>query len=261
VVALGPGTLTAQEQGEAQDTAPPRYGHLHIGLTIHDYGVSLGNAPRVNGVRLNVQDVELDRVNGINVTLWKPREPLSGTINGLELGLLPGSEQVNGIALGLGGVVAERQLRWISVGGLGAVSNGSLEGVGIGGLGLVANGEIRGVALGGLGSVTNGRLTGAGIAGLAVVANGAITGLSVAGYRVDSPRVTGVNVAGLYLNTREFSGMSLSAYNRVRGLQRGVTIGIYNSAYVLKGIQVGVLNRAKNNRGIFRILPVLNAHL
>jgi len=55
--------------------------------------------------------------------------------------------------------------------------------------------------------------------------------------------------------------MSLSAYNRVRGLQRGVTIGIYNSAYVLKGIQVGVLNRAKNNRGIFRILPVLNAHL
>ena len=87
------------------------------------------------------------------------------------------------------------------------------------------------------------------------------SGLSVAGYRVDSPRVTGVNVAGLYLNTREFSGMSLSAYNRVRGLQRGVTIGIYNSAYVLKGIQVGVLNRAKNNRGIFRILPVLNAHL
>src|SRR5207245_1592590 len=245
VVALGPVTLTAQEQGEAQDTAPPRYGHFHSGLTIHDYGVSLGNAPRVNGVRLNVQDAELDRVNGINVTLWKPREPLSGTINGLQLGLLPGSEQVNGIALGLGGVVAERQLRWISVGGLGAVSNGSLEGVGIGGLAVV----------------TNGRITGAGIAGLAVVANGAITGLSVAGYRVDSPRVTGVNVAGLYLNTREFSGMSLSAYNRVRGLQRGVTIGIYNSAYVLKGIQVGVLNRAKNNRGIFRILPVLNAHL
>src|SRR3989442_8759543 len=165
VVGLGPVTLTAQEQGEAQDTAPPRYGHFHIGLTIHDYGVSLGNAPRVNGVRLNVQDAELDRVNGINVTLWKPREPLSGTINGLQLGLLPGSEQVNGIALGLGGVVAERQLRWISVGGLGAVSNGSLEGVGIGGLGLVANGEIRGVALGGLGSVTNGSLTGIGIGG------------------------------------------------------------------------------------------------
>src|SRR3989442_3377317 len=165
VVALGPVTLTAQEQGEAQDTAPPRYGHFHIGLTIHDYGVSLGNAPRVNGVRLNVQDAELDRVNGINVTLWKPREPLSGTINGVHLGLLPGSEQVNGIALGLGGVVAERQLRWISVGGLGAVSNGSLEGVGIGGLGLVANGEIRGVALGGLGSVTNGSLTGIGIGG------------------------------------------------------------------------------------------------
>src|SRR5207245_848372 len=199
VVALGPVTLTAQEQGEAQDTAPPRYGHFHIGLTIHDYGVSLGNAPRVNGVRLNVQDAELDRVNGINVTLWKPREPLSGTINGLQLGLLPGSGQVNGIALGLGGVVAERQLRWISVGGLGAVANGDLRGVRAGGLATVANGSITGLGFGGLAVVTNGRITGAGIAGLAVVANGAITGLSVAGYRVDSPRVTGVNVAGLYL--------------------------------------------------------------
>src|SRR2546427_12000987 len=127
VVALGPVTLTAQEQGEAQDTAPPRYGHFHIGLTIHDYGVSLANAPRVNGVRLNVQDAELDRVNGINVTLWKPREPLSGTINGLQLGLLPGSEQVNGIALGLGGVVAERQRRCTRLGWAAARTNVPLQ--------------------------------------------------------------------------------------------------------------------------------------
>src|SRR5947199_10218904 len=95
VVALGPVTLTAQEQGEAQDTAPPRYGHCHIGFTIHDYGVSLGNAPRVNGVRLNVQDAELHRVHGLNVTLWKPREPPRGAINGLQVGLLCRSEQVN----------------------------------------------------------------------------------------------------------------------------------------------------------------------
>src|SRR3989442_4086255 len=169
VVALAPAPLTGKEQGEAQDPAPPRYGHFPIGLTIHDYGVSLGNAPRVNGVRLNVQDAELDRVNGINVTLWKPREPLSGTINGVHLGLLPGSEQVNGIALGLGGVVAERQLRWISVGGLGAVSNGSLEGVGIGGLRLVANGAVRGVALGGPGRGTKGRFTGSGTARVAAL--------------------------------------------------------------------------------------------
>src|SRR5207249_9551666 len=106
-----------------------------------------------------------------------------------------------------------------------------------------------------------GRLAGAGLAGLAVVADREITGLALAGYRVESPRVAGLNIAGLYLKTRELEGLSLSAYNRVRGLQRGVAIGIYNSAYVLKGVQLGVLNRAKNNRGIFRILPVLNAHL
>ena len=99
-------------------------------------------------MRFNLQDAELERVNGINITLWKPRDPASGTVNGLQLGLVPGSLEVNGIGIGLGGIVAERRLRWLSVGGLGAVSNGSLEGLGIGGLGLVANGDIRGIALG-----------------------------------------------------------------------------------------------------------------
>jgi hypothetical protein len=38
----------------------------------------------------------------------------------------------------------------------------------------------------------------------------------------------------------------------------GITIG--NSARVLNGIQIGVLNRAQNNRGVWRMLPLLNAH-
>src|SRR5881296_4403021 len=101
----GGAMLAAQDQQPAQDTTPPpRYGHFHIGLTIHDNGLSFGNAPRVNGIRLNVQDAELERVNGVNVTLWKPREPLTGTVNGLQAGLVPGSQIVNGIALGVGGV-------------------------------------------------------------------------------------------------------------------------------------------------------------
>jgi len=29
----------------------------------------------------------------------------------------------------------------------------------------------------------------------------------------------------------------------------------------LNGVQVGILNRAKNNRAPFKILPVLNVHL
>ena len=82
------------------------------------------NAPRINGVRLNVQDADLERVNGINVTLWKPREPLTGTVNGVQIGLLPGSGEVNGVGVGLAGLVADGSIHGIGFGGLSSVANG-----------------------------------------------------------------------------------------------------------------------------------------
>jgi hypothetical protein len=281
----------------AQDTTHARtdtVGHFHIGLTIHDYGISFGNAPRINGVRLNVQDADLERVNGINVTVWKPREPLTGTVNGVQIGLLPGSGEVNGVGVGLAGLVADGSIHGIGFGGLGAVANGDLKGVVFGGLGAVANRDIWGVAVSGLGTVANrdvvglafaglgtvanrdvtgvglgglalvanGSITGIGVGGLAVVANGRITGLGVGGLAVvANESIRGIAVAGYSVDTHEMDGVAVSAYTRVRGLQRGLAIGIYNSAYELHGVQIGVLNRAKNNKAPFKILPLLNVHL
>lgn len=327
-LAAAPRVMPAQDTTAAPpDTSSPgRSGHFHIGLTVHDYGISLGNAPRVTGIRINVQDAGLERVNGINVTLWKPRDPITGTINGIQVGIAPGSEAVNGIAVGVAGVVTERRARWVTVGGLGAVANGSIEGIAIGGLGtvanrdirgiavaglgtvanrsitgiaiaglgtvanrdvvglaaaglgtvanrnitgvgvaglgLVANGALRGIGIGGLGTVANGSISGVGIGGLAVVTNGRLTGLGVAGLAVVADEgVRGMAIAGYSVDTRSFTGLSVSPYNRVRGLQRGLAIGLYNSAYELHGIQIGVINRAKNNRAPFKTLPILNVHL
>src|SRR6185295_9940177 len=130
----------------SQDTteqSPPRRpaSHWHLGLTYHDYGIAIGNAARTNGLRINFIDADLDVVNGVNLTIWKPREPLTGRVNGLAIGIVgPGAEELNGIAIGLAGVVAERRARWITIGGLGAVSNGRIEGLAISGLGTVSNG-------------------------------------------------------------------------------------------------------------------------
>ena len=291
---VAPCTTSAQDStAVAPDTSPAhRPGHFHIGLTIHDYGISFGNAPRVTGIRVNVQDAELERVNGINVTFWKPREPMSGTVNGIQVGIVPGSEVVNGIAVGVAGVVAERRARWVTVGGLGAVSNGTIEGIAIGGLGTVANRDIRGIAVAGLGTIANRSITGIAIGGLGTVANRDVAGLAVAGLgTVANRNITGVGVAGLgvaangamrgigigglgtvangsitgvagySVDSRSFAGLSVSPYNRVRGVQRGLAIGLYNSAYELHGIQIGVINRAKNNKAPFKILPILNLHL
>jgi hypothetical protein len=119
-----------------------------------------------------------------------------------------------------------------------------VNGIAIGGLATVANGDIRGVGIGGLATVASGSLTGLGIAGVSVVADRELRGLGSA----------------LYVKTWELRGVSIAAYNRVRGQQVGLTIGLYNSARVLKGLQIGVLNRAQNNHGILRILPLVNAH-
>ena len=323
VVITTVGTASLPLHLSGQDSSAT--GHFHIGLTVHDWGVSFGNARRVNGVRVNVQDADLYRVNGLNITLWKPREPLTGTVNGVQAGLVPGARRVTGLAVGLGGVVTEDRARGILIGGLGAVSNRDLDGVVIGGLGtvanrdisgiaigglgtvanrqitgialgglgtvanrdlvgvaigglgtvanrdvvgaaagglgLVANGTIRGVGLGGLAVVANGSIDGVALGGLAVVANGRLTGLGLGGLTVvANEAIHGVAIAGGGVDTHELNGLAISPYNRVRGFQRGLTIGVYNSAAELHGLQLGLLNRAKNNRAPFKILPVLNVH-
>jgi hypothetical protein len=91
------------------------------------------------------------------------------------------------------------------------------------------------------------------------VANERLQGVGLAGYTVDSRSIHGWSAA-LYVKTRELHGLSIGAYNRVRGPQVGVSIGIYNSARVLNGVQIGVLNRAQNNKGLAKILPLINAH-
>lgn len=61
------------------------------------------------------------------------------------------------------------------------------------------------------------------------------------------------------LRTTRLRGLSVAGYNEVNGVQVGVTVGIFNTADELRGLQVGLLNRAKNNRSPFRWLPLVNA--
>jgi hypothetical protein len=56
------------------------------------------------------------------------------------------------------------------------------------------------------------------------------------------------------------TGLSVSAFNRIRGEQRGLAIGIVNYAESLHGMQIGLLNWAENNPSGLKILPVANAH-
>jgi len=54
-------------------------------------------------------------------------------------------------------------------------------------------------------------------------------------------------------------GISISAFNHIKGEQRGLSIGILNIAQHLKGLQIGLINIAKSNRKGLKVLPILNA--
>jgi hypothetical protein len=200
---------------------------------------------------------------------------------------------MEGIAIGGLGTVADGGMTGIAIGGLGTVSDGGLQGIGAGGLAVVADGGIRGAAVGGLAVVADGGIRGAAVGGLAVVADGGITGLAAGGlavvadggirgaalslgeinaqesrveglaatlYRIRTHETLGLMVAG-WIKTTDARGVTIAAYNQIRGTQHGLAIGVFNSARELHGVQIGLLNRAKNNKPPFRWVPIVNAHL
>jgi hypothetical protein len=372
---LNPGTVMRQAFAAAVLAllAPAVAAAQSADIGVSGVGVSIGNSAEWTGLRLNIRDDGVRRVDGVNITLWKPGRNPEFRMNGVALGVVgPGVGTLNGIGAGLGGVVSNGAINGAVLGGLGAVAGGPVTGVAVGGLGVVTDGPATGIMAGGLGIVSEGALTGLGVAGLGavtdgltgvtvaglgavsggdvrgvtvaglgavsggdvrgvtvaglgVVVGGALSGISVAGlaavaegrmaglntaglalvgeagvygintaglavvatgpvvgitktlgavesrelvrgftaagYRVRSPRVEGIAAAVGTVRTDHLRGLGIAGYNDVRGVQVGVTIGVYNSAEILNGIQIGVLNRAKNNRPPFRWLPILNVHL
>jgi hypothetical protein len=129
------------------------------------------------------------------------------------------------------------------VAGLAVVAGDDLQGVQVAGAAVVGEASVRGLQA----------TLGAAEAGVR------FEGLTVAGYRVRAPEARGLSVAGAYTDVDRLAGVSVSGVHLLR-VSMGLTLGIVNWADELHGIQIGLLNRAANNRSPFRILPFLNAH-
>ena len=76
-----------------------------------------------------------------------------------------------------------------------------------------------------------------------------------------SPKIRGINFTILAMEVDDFGGVAFGGYNNVRGIQTGITFGVFNVAKELRGVQIGVLNYAENNPAPFKLLPVLNFNL
>jgi len=344
--------------GFAQETEDEGPGGSALNLGISGSGLSFGNSHRWNGIRFNIIDRDVERINGLNVTFWRSKYNEWAEYNGISVGIAPEGGWFRGLNVGIGALVAHRELVGLNVAGLGLVSNGDMIGINIAGLGTVANRDMRGlniaglgtvanrsmyglniaglgtvanrsmyglniaglgtvanrnmagISIAGLGTVANRDMRGINIAGLGVVANGSMEGITVAGLAAVANRgITGIAVAGLgvvatgrpitgvavtvgelrgevairgfavggyrvrtedmrgwsaavaWTKIGELHGFSVAGFNYIYGNQRGLTIGIFNYAQELNGIQIGLLNYAGNNKGIAKLLPIVNAHL
>jgi len=252
-----------------------------IDLTVDHKGLAIGDVPRVIGVRLNYRDRRLERVDGINATIWSPYEHGSrGLVRGVALGVpVTGADRIDGVGIGILGVGAQDRFRGIGIGAAGVGSGGDLEGLMIGGLGVGSGHDITGIGVGGLGIGSSGTLRGAFVGGFGAGSGADIEGIVVGGLGAGaSGDMTGIVVGGLGAGARNvrgalvsagwtrlehgtLNGFSMGAFNQLKGVQHGLAIGIVNYAEELHGVQVGLINIARNNSSATRILPIVNVNL
>jgi len=182
---------------------------------------------------------------------------------------------LRGISFGGLGAGAGRDAVGVIVGGLGAGAGQDMKGIVFGGLGAGAGRDFFGIAISGVGTGAGRDFTGISVSGIATGAGGTLKGLHVAGVAVGGDTVRGIMISGIAAggnDVKAFSfapayfhvddhgvqrGVSISAFNRIKGDQNGLTIGIVNWARKLNGVQLGLLNFAGNKRSM-KWMPLIN---
>ncbi len=212
--------------------------------------ISIGNYPRVDGLRLNFRDRDLELVRGVNLTIWKPYDDsFDGRVEGVAIGFpMTGARNITGLTLAAFGVGTSEDLHGVTLAGIGGGAGGSLSGISVGGIGLGAGngvrglavggvgigsgGDARGILLGGVGAGVGGDLRGAAIGGVGVGAGGSARGLLFGGI--------GVGVGGT-LRGIALGGVGVGAGGDVRGVTlAGVGVGSGGTIRGLAAAGVGV---------------------
>jgi len=183
-------------------------GHASLDLTIRNCGLSVGNSPRLTGLRINAVDDEVVAVNGINLTLWNPGKNPAAAHGGLSLGLI-------------------------------GPKAGTIDGLALGGLGTVAHDRLLGIGVASFGVGTD-RLWGAGAGLFLVEARKSLVGVGLAGYSLKAPeRVWGIAASGWHTRVGNATGVVFGAGMAEAEGMRGIQMGAIASARSLNGLALG----------------------
>lgn len=234
--------------------------------------VSRGGVEGLSAAGLaTVADGPLSGIHGAGLALVAGERVTGASLSGLALVTEGGVWGLHGSGLAL---VGARSVEGLNLGGLALVSEGPVTGFNVGGVALVGGAlrgfagslgaavgsEIQGLAVGGLAVVSGGAVQGAALSAVAVEAGSRLQGLATGVGRIRAPVIQGTALSLGHLKAWDVSGFTVAGYTQVRGRQQGLAVGLYNSARELRGVQIGLLNRADNNPTPFRYLPFVNLH-
>lgn len=203
-------------------------------------------------------------------------ENLTGlNIGGLGLGA---GKNLIGINIGGLGVGAGKDMKGLNIGFLGAGAGRDAAWINLGGFGVGAGRDMTGLNVGLLGVGAGRRLVGINIGGIGVGAGEKMIGLTIGGIGAGSTEVQGIMVGGLGVGGEVLKGIQLalgtvqvardgrmigfaaSAFNYIRGTQTGLSIGIVNYCWRLKGVQIGLVNIVRDNPKYLKVLPLINVN-
>lgn len=230
------------------------------------YGISIGNSFEFTGIRINIADGNVKKINGLNITFWLKRYPKNqnAVVNGISLGVIPNAGSMQFINLGLFGVgTAHGDLNGVSVGGIVVGSGGNINGLSISGLITKADSKsISGITISGISIGVHKDINGLALGGLVVFSDvGDINGVaSSLAWIYAGKNFKGLAVTAGYLGTEIFKGVAISSYANTTQMN-GLSIALFNRTKELHGVQFGLINYAKNNPKGLRILPFINLHL
>lgn len=236
-----------------------------VGIPSKKGGIGFGNLPVFTGLRFNYRDKNVEKINGINVSIWQPKDEddQTGTVNGISIGLplAMGTENRNGLGVGIFGVGAKNNLSGINLGGLGIGAGGDVKGLNIGGLGIGSGGNLVGISVGGLGVGSGGDVKGINLGGLGVGAGGNLKGFSFGTLGVGAgENVSGITIGGLGVGAGEnlsginIGGLGVGAGGTVSGITFG-GLGV-GAGKELKGIAFSVLAVGSSKVTAFVIAPI-----
>jgi len=218
---------------------PGALGAQSLDLTIKNTGLSIGDSRFVRGVRLNFRDSRMERVIGINATIWTPYEPMDGHVTGIALGLpATGARRIDGLGIGILGFGASDEFTGIGIGGLGMGTGGRARGILVGGLGVGSGGDVSGLTLGGLGAGAGGDVSGITLALGGAGAGGHVRGITIAGFGAGAGgSVTGLTIAGIGAGAGgDLTGITIAGFAGAGGTLKGVAAGLGAGAPTVRGI-------------------------